>query len=224
MIDNERSSWGITRGNPIWEEIREVALRVENTFLINVALNKNKEITGVFAGSLAGAHDLGCKFVKNNSMVPIDHLYDIVVTTNSGYPLDLNLYQAVKGMSAACNAVKEGVAIIVAADCWDGIPEHGLYGQILKEADSPGAVLKKIGEPGFHKQDQWQVQIQAKIQLKSDVYVRSDNLTDEQIESVLLKPCRNIEDTVGMLLGKYGPEASVCVLPEGPQTIPYLQQ
>ena len=67
--------------------------------------------------------------------------FDIVITTNSGYPLDLNLYQAVKGMSAAAQVVRQGGAIIVAADCWDGIPEHGLYGQLLREADSPRALL-----------------------------------------------------------------------------------
>jgi len=222
-IDDEKAIWGITEGNPIWEEVHEAACMAGNSFLLNVALNKNKEITGVFAGDLADAHKEGCTFVKSVAMVPVRRPFDIVVTSNSGSPLDLNLYQSVKGMSAAAQIVKEGGAIIVAADCWDGIPEHGLYGQILIESKTPQEMLKKIRNSGSGKQDQWQAHIQAKIQMKADVYVRSGNLTDEQIESALLKPSHSIEVTIKRLIRRYGKSARICVLPEGPQTIPYLQ-
>jgi nickel-dependent lactate racemase len=221
MIGHSQARWGITKSNPIWEEILEVVLKLERTFLVNVTLNKAKQITSVFAGALEPAYAAGCAFVKRSAMVSAPHLFDIVITSNSGYPLDLNLYQAVKGMSAAAQIVKPGGAVIIAADCWDGIPDHGLYGQLLDEADSPQALLDTIHTPGFLKQDQWQAQIQAQIQLKADVFVYSDHLTDRQIESALLHPCRNVEATVQMLLAKYGPRATICVLPEGPQTIPY---
>jgi nickel-dependent lactate racemase len=223
MVGDPKATWGVTWGNPIWEEVREVALKAGNVFLLNVTLNRDKQITGVFAGDLDAAHAAGCAFVKETAMVPAPHPFDVVITTNSGYPLDLNLYQSVKGMSAAAQVVREGGAIIVAADCWDGIPEHGLYGQLLREADSPQALLDTVCAPGFLKQDQWQAQIQALIQLKADVYVRTDNLTTEQIEMALFRPSHSIEETVTELLGKYGPQTSICVLPEGPQTIPYIQ-
>ena len=223
MLKNPRTTWGITWGNPLWEEVREVALQVEPTFILHVSLNRDKEITDVFAGDLDAAHAAGCAFVKETAMAPVAEPFDIVITSNSGYPLDLNLYQAVKGMSAAAQVAKEGGAIIVAADCWDGIPDHGLYGQFLREASSPQDLLETIFTPGFLEQDQWQAQIQAQIQLKADVYVRSDNLTDQQIEAALLKPSHSIEATVSELLKKYGPEATICVLPEGPQTIPYVE-
>jgi nickel-dependent lactate racemase len=189
---------------------------------VNVTLNKDKRITGVFAGDLDAAHAAGCAFVKETAMVPVSNPFDIVVTTNSGYPLDLNLYQAVKGMSAAAQVVRKGGTIIIAADCWDGIPDHGLYGQLLREADSPQALLETICTPGFLKQDQWQAQIQAQIQLTADVYVRTDNLTAEQIEAALFQYSPRIEDTMADLMGKHGPQARICLLPEGPQTIPYL--
>jgi nickel-dependent lactate racemase len=128
-----------------------------------------------------------------------------------------------KGVSAAAQVVREGGAIIVAADCWDGIPDHGLYGQLLREADSPQSLLDMIWAPGFLQQDQWQAQIQAQIQLKADVYVHTHNLTAEQIESALLRPCPRIEETAAELLDRYGPQVSICVLPEGPQTVPYIQ-
>lgn len=222
MIRDPKSTWGETWGNPIWEEVREVAHRMGPAFLLNVTLNKDKQITGVFAGDLDTAHASGCAFVKGKAMVPVSHPFDIVITTNSGYPLDLNLYQAVKGMSAAAQIVCEGGAIIIAAECSDGIPEHGLYGQLLREANSPRALLERINAPGFLEQDQWEAQIQAQIQLKADVYVRSDGLTREQIEHSLLLPCDRIEETVTRLLSRYGRDARICVLPEGPQTIPYL--
>lgn len=223
MVGHPQATWGVTWGNPIWEEVREVALTVDPTFLVNVTLNKDKQITGVFAGDLDTAHEAGCAFVKETAMVPVPRPFDIVITTNSGYPLDLNLYQSVKGLSAAVQVVRQGGAIIIAADCWDGIPEHGLYGQLLREADSPQALLDTVCAPGFLKQDQWQAQIQAQVQLKADVYVRTDNLTVEQIEMALLRPSPRIEDTVAELLSRYGSQASICVLPEGPQTIPYVR-
>lgn len=222
MIGNARATWGVTWGNPIWEEAREAALMTEPTFLLNVTLNRNKEITGVFAGSLEAAHDSGIEFVRQTSMVAIDEPFDIVITTNSGYPLDMNLYQSVKGMSAAEQVVREGGTIIIAAECSDGIPDHGLYGQLLREAESPASLFDTIIHSRETRQDQWQAQIQARIQLKADVYVYSDNLTDAQIRDALLIPCRDIAATVEQLRAKYGRDARLGIIPEGPQTIPYL--
>ncbi|MCL5999087.1 MAG: nickel-dependent lactate racemase, partial [Chloroflexi bacterium] len=208
MIGHPNATWGITWGNPIWEEAREVALRcsrdakscvstgVSTLILVNVTLNKDKAITGVFAGDLDTAHAQGCAFVKQTAMIPMPHPFDIVVTTNSGYPLDLNLYQTVKGMCAAAQVVRPGGAIIAAAECWDGIPDHGLYGRLLREAHHPQELLDRINTPGFLEQDQWEAQIQALVQLKADVYLRSDGLSDEQITRALLKPCRRVEDTL----------------------------
>ena len=221
MIGSPNATWGVTWGNPIWEEARECALRTEPSFLLNVTLNRDKHITGVFAGDLDAAHLAGMDFVRRTAMVPISQPFDIVITTNSGYPLDLNLYQAVKGMSAAAQAVKDGGAIVIAAECWDGIPDHGLYGQLLREASSPAQLLDSILSWETPRQDQWQAQIQAKVQQKARVYVYSDHLSDEQIRGALLDPCRDIAATVEALRGIYGRNARIAVMPEGPQTVPY---
>lgn len=223
-IGHPNSTWGVTHGNPIFHEVREVALRAGRTFLVNVTLNKDKQITRVFAGDLEAAHDAGCAFAKQTAMQAVDQAYDIVVTTNSGYPLDLNLYQSVKGMSAAALVVRPGGAIIAAAECWDGIPEHGLYGRLLRAANSPAELLERITAPGFLEQDQWQAQIQALIQLKARVLVYSENLSAEQVRSALLEPCPSVEAALAELRKEYGPQARICILPEGPQTIPYVDQ
>jgi nickel-dependent lactate racemase len=222
MIGHPQAIWGVTRGNPIWEEVREVAGQAGRLFLLNVTLNRNKAVTGVFAGDLDQAHAAGCAFVKRSAMVAVPRPFDVVVTTNSGYPLDLNLYQSVKGMRAADQVVRPGGAIIIATRCSDGIPEHGLYGKILRESASPAELLAKICAPGFLEQDQWQAHIQALIQRKAEIYVRSDGLSDDQIRAALLRPCRRVEETIDRLLEKYGRAARICVMPEGPQTIPYI--
>ncbi len=224
MIANPQATWGVTAGNSIWEEMREVALMAKPTLLLNVTLNVQKQITGVFAGDLLAAHAEGCAFVRQSAMVPVAEPYDIVITTNSGYPLDQNLYQCVKGMSAAKEIVRKGGAIIMAGACQDGLPDHGRYAALLAEGGSPQGVLDLIARPGFSEQDQWQVQIQAMIQLHADVYVYSDGLSDAQIERALFKPCRNIEETVRCLAAQYGPNVRICAMPEGPQTIAYLMK
>jgi lactate racemase len=221
-IDHPKATWGVTQGNPIWEEIREAARMAGPAFLLNVALNREKQITAVFAGDLDQAHERGCAFVKEHAMSSVKALYDIVITSNSGYPLDLNLYQSVKGMSAAAQIVKRGGTIIVAADCWDGIPEHGLYKKLLFDATSPAALLEKTRSGQCCCQDAWQAHVHATICEKADVYLFSRNLTDDQIERAMLKPCHDIAAIVDRLLQSYGRDASICILPEGPQTIPYV--
>ncbi len=222
MIAHPKATWGMTRGNPLWEEMAQVAARTAPTFLLNVTLNKRRQITGIFAGDLRRAHAAGAAFVRETAMAPVPAPCDIVITTNSGYPLDLNLYQAVKGMSAAAQVVKEGGSIIAAAECWDGVPDHGQYKKLLHMADSPQALLDIVSEPGFLMQDQWQAQVQAQIQLKAEVFVKNSHLSDQELRRALFMPCHRIEETLAELLHKHGPRATTCVLPEGPQTIPYV--
>ena len=221
MIGNPNAAYGVTYGNPIFEEAREVAQQTNPTFLLNVTLNRDKQITGVFAGDLVATHDTGIVFAREKTMVPVDGLFDIGITTNSGYPLDLNLYQCGKGMSAAAQVVREGGSIIMAAECSDGIPDHGLFGQMLHAARSPQELYDAVLALDEPKQDQWASQIQARIQIKTDVYLYSERFTDAETRAALLVPCNDVATTVADLRGKYGRDARICVLPEGPQTIPY---
>ncbi len=220
MVGHPQATWGITVGNPIWEEMLEAARMTKPTFLLNVAMNRDKQITGVFAGELFAAHQAGCAFVKEHSMIPVAEPFDIVIASNSGYPLDLNLYQTVKGMSAAAQVVRQGGAIIIASQCWDGLPEHGRYASLLREAKNPAEMLARIESPGFASADQWQVQVQCKILLKTDVYVYADGLSDHQIADSMLRSCESVEKTLATLTAAKGKK--ICVLPQGPITIPYV--
>ncbi len=226
-IDDGESRWGITEGNPIWEDIHEAVDKVENTYLLNVAMNSDKQITKVFAGNLRKAHAEGIAYVREHAMARVPRLYDLVITSNSGYPLDLNLYQAVKGMSAAAEIVKDKGAILVAAECWDGIPSHGSYGQLLAGASSPEELLRSIRHADEPVQDMWQAQIHARICQKADVHFYTKNLTKQELTDAFLYPVETIEETVGHILGQYSGKKekfSICVLPQGPLTIPYFEE
>ncbi|WP_206812378.1 nickel-dependent lactate racemase [Paradesulfitobacterium ferrireducens] len=223
MIGNPNSTWGLIEGNPLQAAATEIALMCKPEFMLNVTLNGDKEITAFFAGDVIEAHRQGCAYVKEQAMAACAEPFDIVVTTNSGYPLDQNLYQAVKGMSAAQRIVKKGGAIICAAECSDGLPDHGNYAKILGMRATPQGILDMIHDPLFSMFDQWQVQKQAMIQLWADVYVYSA-LPEEQVRKAMFKPCADIAQTVSELRVKYGPESKIAVMPLGPLTIPYVRE
>ena len=108
MLAHPKATWCQTKGNPVFEEMREVALATRPTFLLNVTLNERKEITGVFAGDLVRAHDAGIAFAEKAYLRRVPQRYDIALSTNMGYPADINLYQSIKGMSVAAQGVREG--------------------------------------------------------------------------------------------------------------------
>ncbi|GAB2548930.1 nickel-dependent lactate racemase [Gracilibacillus alcaliphilus] len=223
MIGDPLSTWGNMENNPVQDMTREINSFCKPDFMLNVTLNREKEITNVFAGELYEAHDIGCAFAKKHAMSLCEERFDVVITSNSGYPLDQNLYQAVKGMSAAHKIVKKDGAIIIASECSDGLPDHGNFAKIFEMADSPQTLLDMINDPAFNMFDQWQVQKQAVVQVWADVYVYS-KLSDQQIENAMLKPTNDIEQTLAELKKKYGESMTIAVLPLGPLTIPYVEE
>jgi lactate racemase len=218
-IQDPNATFGVTEGNPLWEQLRDLALSAGPSFLLNVALNDRREITGVFAGDLIEAHRRGTEFVRSSAMQPVSRLYEVVLTTNSGYPLDLNLYQGVKGLSAAARIVQPGGTIILAAECSEGVPAGSPFEALLAGASSPQALLEQLTRPGCHRAEQWQAQILAQILAKARVLVHS-RLPESVLRSCHLEPCVDLQTAVHTELGRRGPEARVAVLPEGPLTIP----
>ncbi len=136
-IGSPRATWGITEGNPVHDSVREIATMTGVDFSLDVTINRDMRITAAYAGEMFEVHAAACEAARRTVMRPVDRPFEVVVTTNSGYPLDQNLYQAVKGMSAAAEIVREGGTIICAAECRDGVPDHGEYGRILRGGRSP---------------------------------------------------------------------------------------
>src|SRR5712692_11456655 len=167
LIGDPKAIWGVTDGNPLWEKICQAARFVDVAFNMNVTINKKHQVTNAFAGELWESHHIGVQFARKTAMRSVSQPFDVVVTTNSGYPLDLNLYQTVKGMSAAAQIVKPGGSIVVASECSDGVPAHGGYKDLLRDGVGPDAFMTRLFEPSFSVHDQWQVQVQAQIQRKA---------------------------------------------------------
>jgi nickel-dependent lactate racemase len=220
-IGDPRATWGIVDGNPVHDAVRAIALATGVDFALDVLLNDEQRITCAFGGEILPMHAAACARAKEEAMRPVDRLFDIVVTTNSGYPLDQNLYQAVKGMTAAATVVRPGGTIICAAECRDGLPRHGQYAELLAARSTPEQLLEMIAAAPRTVPDQWQVQMQARVQQVARVLLKSSGLTPDEVRLAHLEPIDDIQATVDRLLAE-DPSARLCILPQGPQTIPYL--
>jgi lactate racemase len=221
-IGHPSATWGITHGNPVHDDVRAIAAGTGVTFAFDVVLNKDKQIVAAYGGDILPMHARATQLAKQLAMRELTAPCDIVVTTGSGFPLDQNLYQSVKGMSAASRVVRDGGMIICAAECRDGYPDHGSYRDVLRSAASPRALLAEITGRVVTIPDQWQVQIQAQIQVRSTVVMHTSYLSDADLADAHLQQTADISETVAARLRQVGSHARICVLPEGPQTIPYL--
>jgi nickel-dependent lactate racemase len=223
-IGSELATWGVCTGNPVHDDVRAIAAGTGVDFGFDVALNREQQVVAAFGGELLAMHAAARSAVRSASMCPVDDFFDVVVTTNAGYPLDQNLYQAVKGMSAAANIVKPGGLIICAAECADGFPDHGSFREVLTSEPSPERLLAAIAGRAQTVPDQWQVQILARVLSSARVGVHTSGLSDDDLRSAHLFGVPDIARAVQAELEAAGPKARVCVLPEGPQTIPYVSQ
>ena len=220
-IGDPRATWGVIEGNPVHDAVRAIAAATRVDFALDVLLDDRQRITRAFAGEILAMHAAACAEARQEAMRAVDAPFDLVITTNSGYPLDQNLYQAVKGMSAAAEVVRPGGTIICAAECRDGLPDHGSYGRLLHEGRSPADLLERIAASPVTVPDQWQVQIQARVQTKARVLLRCDGLTDDEVRAAHIEPIPDVDAAVERLLAD-DPAARICVLPQGPQTIAYI--
>ncbi len=221
VVGDPLSSWGNLENNPTQEHVRAGGELLGADFLVNVTLNRDRVITRFFCGDVIEAHEAGCAYVKESAMIGCERAFPIVITSNNGYPLDQNLYQAVKGMSAAAQIVEEGGLILLAAECSDGFPDHGNYRKLLFDYPSPDALLDAIRQPGFAVFDQWQVQLQALICRKARVGILS-KLDGTDVRKAHLIPVDSLQEALEEELEKIGREAPVAILPEGPVSVPYL--
>jgi len=221
VIGDENSTWGLLKDNPTQEMIRRYGSLLPVDFCINVALNHRHEITHFFCGETLQAHEQGCSYVKEAAMTACRHRFPIVITSNSGYPLDQNLYQSVKGMSAASQIVSKDGLIIMAARCHDGFPAHGNFTRLLYDAPSPEKLLETIMAPGFRMHDQWQAQKLALILKRARVALYSE-IPPGEVQRAHLEPIIDLNAYIEEQLQQNGTDTPVAVMPEGPMTIPYL--
>jgi nickel-dependent lactate racemase len=222
MIAHPKATWCTTDGNPIFEEMRDVALKSEPSFTVNVTLDTEKRITGVFAGDMVAAHEAAIAQAARQYVSDVPRVFDVVVVTNMGYPADLSLYQSVKGMSVAAQACATGGAILLVAECREGLggPE---YVELMRSEASPAALLGRIDGSRQTVHDQWQVQVQAMVQARCDVWLHS-SLDRATVESAHLRHASDVDGALASIIDakrtELGRDPSVCVLPFGQLTVP----
>ena len=145
-IGSPSATWGVLEGNPVHDDVRAIARATGVHFACDVVLNRRHEIVAAFAGELFAMHRAATARAREVAMQVVPHRFDVVVTSNAGFPLDQNLYQAVKGMSAAFEVVQPGGLIVVAAECRDGFPDHGEFRDLLYSMRSPQQLLDMLSD------------------------------------------------------------------------------
>ena len=223
LIASDLSTWASFDSNPIQNEILNVSNKAPSNFSIEVNINKNNEITSIYAGDPHKSHLASIKSSEATSIQYVKNQFDIVITTNSGYPLDQNLYQCVKGISAASEIVKDNGTIICIAECRDGIPDHGYFFETLSQPIKPTQILENIKNSKTNTQDQWQTQILCKILSKAKVMIKTTGVSDNKLRLCHLEPISDLQKTINKIISEFRGSEKICALPEGPMTIPIVK-
>ncbi len=220
FIADPHARTGVLEDNPIHRDMLFAARRARLAFILNVVLAPGKRIARAFAGAPEPAHEAGCRFLDARCRVRVPRA-DIVVTSNGGHPLDQNLYQAVKGMTAGEAVCREGGVIVLCAECGDG---HGgeAFHRMFAESASPKALLERIlAVPrGATQPDQWQAQILARILCHHRVVLVSGRCDPSIPLSMGLQSARTLEDGLAIATSLTDPNATIAVIPDGVSAIP----
>lgn len=215
MIAHPHARTGVLKGNPIHADMVCAARLAKLRFILNVALDAQKRVTAAFAGDFIQAHEVGCAFVEEHTRVASVPA-DIVVTSNGGYPLDQNLYQAVKGMTAAESCVRPGGVIIEVAECIDGNGGEQFV-RWLQKKPSPRELLDYMDSIPAQETiaDQWQAQILARVLCRATVVMVSDAKNRADIEAMGMRYAGNLSDALTQAVALRPHNDGVVVIPDG---------
>ena len=218
FIASEYARAGILENNPIHRDMTYAAQKAKLAFICTVIINSNKEVVYAVSGDAELAHLKGCEFLKDMCMVKAVPS-DIVITSNGGYPLDQNIYQAVKGMSAAEATVKDNGVIIMLAQSGDGHGGEVFYGTFCDQKNLDKMMSDFLMTPrDVTIVDQWQSQIFARVLIHANVIYISD-APDEVVENLHMIPAHNLETAIEIadqILEKRGiVNGSILAVPDG---------
>ena len=209
---------GIIQDNPFHEDLLEIVRLTGVDFLVDVSINRARQLTGVFAGDIERAHEAGMRFVEHEVCVDLDAAADIVVTSAGGYPLDDTYYQSIKGMVAALNVVRRGGTIILAAAITEGIGSAD-FQQLLNGTSGNDDFMARITTPGFFSIDQWMVQHLCQVLRKAEVTLVTDGLDEDVVRGLLVTPVASVEGALRQCLARHRDRPRIAVLPQGPYVL-----
>ena len=187
LMEHPKSAVGILEGNPFHREATEIALMAGVDFNLNVAIDKQRQITGVFAGDLVESHQVGAQFVEKHAKATLPAPVDAVVVSSAGYPLDTTFYQAIKGLLTAVEVVKPGGSILLVAACSEGIGSKP-FTDLLFKTDDLTAFVEGLYNPANFVIDQWQLEELAKVARKADIYFYTDGIPYQQRAKLFVNP------------------------------------
>jgi len=209
---------GIVAGNPFHEDLLEIARRVNVDFMLDVSIDRERRITGVFAGDIEAAHQAGMEAVERHVRADLEAAADIVITSAGGYPLDATFYQSIKGLTAALNIVRRGGTIILVAALTETIGSAD-FQDLLASAGSHEEFMQRILSPGFFRVDQWMLQHLCQVLRKANVIVVSDGPAAGALPMQLLSRFTSTDEALRVALQRHGREAHIAVVPQGPYTL-----
>jgi nickel-dependent lactate racemase len=221
LIAQPSATWTEITTNPLQQLTREMTAFCPPHFIVNVTLDPAKRITGFYAGDVARAHDAGCAAAHAETAISVKHRYPVVLTTNSGYPLDQNFYQTVKGISAAARIVEKGGVILIASRCNLGLPPEGDFATILADPRTDADLHLAIQCSRSTRHDQWQVQTLLQCLEKARVLLYSE-LSQADRQLTRTEHCDSIEQTLARLARESAKPLRVAILPQGPLSVPTL--
>jgi nickel-dependent lactate racemase len=209
---------GIVDGNPLHAELLEVLRTVGVDFLVNVAVDRNRDIAGVYAGHPEAAHLEGMAFVARESLVSLDEPADLVITSGGGAPLDSTFYQAIKGISTASSIVKSGGCILLCASLSEGVGSAS-FEKLIRECANPHDFELRLRDDRFFAIDQWMVQHLCQARRRARVLLYTDAFPPSAVAELLVEPATSPATGVAAGLAALGPGARIAVLPQGPYVL-----
>lgn len=216
FIDDPKARMGVIDGNPINRDMERAARMAKLAYIVNVIVNEAHEVVAAFAGDPIEAHHAGCAYLARYCEVEQKQKADIVITSNGGAPLDQNAYQAVKGLTTAADAAADGAALIICAECADGIGGDSFY-KALSECAGPTELLEEIRRVPMDETvpDQWQYQILARILEKHHVYFVARKEMEEAVNAMKMEYAPSLEEAYARARALKGASARVAVIPNG---------
>ena len=216
FIDDPKARMGVLDGNPINRDMERAARMAKLAYIVNVVVNEAHEVVAAFAGDPIEAHHAGCAYLARYCEVEQKQKAGIVITSNGGAPLDQNAYQAVKGLTAAADAAADGAALIICAECADGIGGDSFY-KALSECAGPTELLEEIRRVPMDETvpDQWQYQILARILEKHHVYFVARKEMEEAVNAMKMEYAPSLEEAYARARALKGASARVAVIPNG---------
>lgn len=219
FIASDYSRTGILDENPIHKDMAFAAEQAKLAFILNVVIDAEKKIINAFAGDRVKAHAEGCDFVRGLSTIEGVNA-DIAITSNGGYPLDQNVYQSVKSMTAAEAAAADDGIIIEVSRCNDGHGGESFY-KTFKEAADPKDIEDRVLQIPMEETiaDQWEIQILARILVRHKVIFVTDPENKQLIEDMHMTYAESLDEALKMAKEIKGEDAKVAFVPDGVSVI-----